>query len=1087
MKFIADLHIHSYLSRATAKNLNLENINLWAQLKGITVVGTGDFTHPKWFSEIRDKLEPAEEGLFKIKEEFSEPFSSQIPACCRGPVRFVLSVEISSIYKKNGRVRKIHNIIFAPDLSSAEKINARLERIGNIRSDGRPILGLDAKNLLEIVLEVSESAFLVPAHIWTPWFSLLGSKSGFDSVEECFEDLSPYVFAVETGLSSDPSMNWMVPKLDGLVLISNSDAHSPANLGREANLFDTELSYGGIRSAFRTGDPERFLGTLEYFPEEGKYHFDGHRKCATRLSPTETLKNNNLCPVCGKEVTIGVVHRVMELAERKEGERPERSHPFTRLLPLTDVLAEVFRVGAKSKKVEESYRELLSKIGPEFSILRESPPEILEQAGSTLLAEAIQRMRKGDVGINPGYDGEFGKIRLFDDQELAYFSRQKLMFQTAGIDKTKLRLKAGSDLSLFDPICRENRNTAGLKAASEDKGSECRTGKTLFGTLNEAQQEAVETRGPLLIIAGPGTGKTRTITYRIAHLISQGLARPDQILAITFTNKAAEEMRERLDYLLQDPKIMREITIGTFHSFCYHLLSSERVESYRLLTDRDRIEFMKALFSSDWKVAELAEAISRAKQQLLSPDEDLGEINRTEPGLLKQAYEIYQKNLDEKGFLDFDDLIFKTVRLLETSEQIGGNYSKRFQHVFVDEYQDINYAQYRFIRALAPGGRDLCAIGDPDQAIYGFRGSDVRFFRRFQEDYPSAGVIRLEQNYRSTETILRASMQVINKDEKERLWSGISGPTRLTITQLPTERAEAEYVVRAVESGVGGTSHFSIDAGRADRAGKSERTFADFAVLYRTNGQGRVLEEAFSESGIPFQRIGKDRLGDRKGIPELRYCLLKLQTDSNRSAHEDIAEKAFGFLDQELDRLRVDVGGKTVREVLDLLLESIEFFRVLCKEEDFAQNMRFIKVLSEQIDRGIPGFLAGLALQSEADLYEPKAERVKLMTLHAAKGLEFPIVLITGCEDGLIPLSLPKNATSDISEERRLFYVGLTRAKERLFLTYAKERALYGSRVSRYPSPFLSDIEPGLKELERPLDGRRSHRKRQEQFELFKR
>jgi len=351
MEFIADFHIHSYLSRATAKNLNLEHLNLWAQLKGITVVATGDFTHPQWFSELSQKLEPAEEGLFSLKPAYASETAPLVPPSCRASVRFILSAEISSIYKKGGKTRKVHNVLLAPTLHVVEKINQELSKIGNVASDGRPILGLDSKRLLEIVLEASGDACLIPAHIWTPWFSVLGSKSGFDAIEECFEDLTPEIFAVETGLSSDPAMNWRVASLDGFTLVSNSDAHSPGNLGREANLFNTELSYFAMRDALKSGDPKRFLGTLEYFAEEGKYHFDGHRKCETRLSPPETARHEGLCPVCGKPVTIGVMNRVEELADRKPGEKPQQTHPYTSLLPLTDILGEVFQVGVKSKKV----------------------------------------------------------------------------------------------------------------------------------------------------------------------------------------------------------------------------------------------------------------------------------------------------------------------------------------------------------------------------------------------------------------------------------------------------------------------------------------------------------------------------------------------------------------------------------------------------------------------------------------------------------------------------------------------------------------------------------------------------------------
>ncbi|UCD87133.1 MAG: UvrD-helicase domain-containing protein, partial [Desulfobacterales bacterium] len=511
MEFIADLHIHSYLSRATAKNLNLEHLNLWAQLKGITVVGTGDFTHPQWFSELSQKLEPAEGGLFNLKPEHAAQTASMVPTSCRGTVRFILSGEVSSIYKKDGKTRKVHNVVFVPGLEFAEKLNQRLSRIGNIASDGRPILGLDCKKLLEIVLETSEDAFLIPAHIWTPWFSVLGSKSGFDSLEECFEDLTPQIFAVETGLSSDPAMNWRVSSLDGYTLVSNSDAHSPANLGREANLFNTELSYSAVRDALTSGDPKRFLGTLEYFAEEGKYHFDGHRKCGVRLSPHETMKNKGRCPVCGKQVTIGVLYRVEELADRKAGEKPQMSHLYQSLLPLTDILSEVFQVGAKSKKVADACRMLVESLGPEFEILRKTSIKVLEQKGPPLFAEAINRMRNKQVHIAPGYDGEFGTISLFDDEERTHLLGQKRLFKVSSKRSKKDEVRT----------CQAVLPLNISLTPSSDKGVEDRV--RLPHNLNKAQQEAVKhAGGPLLLVAGPGTGKTFTLARRIAYLLQEG-------------------------------------------------------------------------------------------------------------------------------------------------------------------------------------------------------------------------------------------------------------------------------------------------------------------------------------------------------------------------------------------------------------------------------------------------------------------------------------------------------------------------------------------------------------------------------------
>ncbi|MEW5948821.1 MAG: UvrD-helicase domain-containing protein [Thermodesulfobacteriota bacterium] len=1111
MEFIADLHIHSYLSRATARNLNLENLYLWAQLKGITVVGTGDFTHPQWFAEIREKLELAEPGLLKLKRELASKAEEQVPSTCKMPVRFLLSVEISNIYKKNGKVRKVHNIVFAPDISVAENINARLARIGNIRSDGRPILGLDSKALLETVLDISEDAFVIPAHIWTPWFSALGSKSGFDSLEECFEELTPHIFAAETGLSSDPAMNWRVSKLDGVTLVSNSDAHSPANLGREANLFDTELSYFAIRDALKTGDPRRFLGTIEFFPEEGKYHFDGHRKCGVRLSPRETMGCKGLCPACGKPVTIGVMYRVEELADREEGLKPERIHPFTNLIPLTDILAEVLRCGPKTKKVESFYRQLLRTLGPELGILRKCPLNEIESKDSPLLAEAIRKMRGQEVHIDPGYDGEFGKVRLFTEEELARFSRQQSLFQSPG--ETPVYQKDAGDNENNPPSLPfpHPGGFAGAKKKGDIGGfpelpptqenvlfspqDTPQTEELFLSTLNSIQREAVRHTGsPLLIVAGPGTGKTRTITHRIAYLLSRHIAQPEEILAVTFTNKAAEEMRDRLTSLIKDSNILKELTIKTFHALCLDILKRDGgpvgvKKPFTILTGADRDYLIKGLLPSDCNLRKVGEAISRAKQDLVFPKDGRQDMAGDTPrDLFGRIYEAYQRALDEAHLLDFEDLIFKAVRLLEGHEAIREKYQERFRFISVDEYQDINYAQYRLIRLMAPSTHDLCVIGDPDQAIYGFRGSSVRYFHKFQEDYPTARVLCLEQNYRSTETILRASRQVMGEgDVREGLWSGIQGTRWLTIAQLPTEKAEAEFVVKSIETEVRGISHFSIESRNIDTSEEGgERSFSDFAVLYRINEQGKVLEEAFVRSGIPFQRVGKEKIVDRKGTSQLLFCLRMLEPlGCGLNKLEFFNRKRIQGLQDGLNALKITLKGKTVREKLERICEGVDLFRNLSKEAEFQEDVRHLLSFSERFGGNVSDFLNRLALQGEADLYDPRAEKVTLMSLHAAKGLEFPVVFITGCEEGLIPYHYNKETQTDISEERRLFYVGLTRTQEKLFLSYARKRLLFGTKSSQKISPFLQDIGQNLKKYETPFSRRLLARIQDAQLSLF--
>src|SRR5262245_35797447 len=405
MRFHADLHVHSKYSRATSRDLDLEHLAHWAARKGIGVVATGDFAHPVWRAELKQKLVPAEPGLFRLRDDIERAVNETLPAACRSLVRFMLEVEISTIYKKGDRTRKIHHLIYAPDFATADRLSECLARIGNIASDGRPILGLDSRNLLEITLESGRDAYLVPAHIWTPWFAALGSQSGFDSITACYGDLSGHIFAVETGLSSDPAMNWRVSSLDRYRLTSNSDAHSPGKLGREATTFECELDYFAIRRALETG--QGYVGTVEFFPEEGKYHLDGHRKCNVRLTPKETLAHQGRCPVCGQPVTVGVEHRVEALADRSEAEvrPPATAGAVSNLVPLPEMISEIAQSGPASKAVEHGYGQAIAKLGPELDILQRVPVEDIAHAGSELLAEAIARLRAGKVIRDAGYDG----------------------------------------------------------------------------------------------------------------------------------------------------------------------------------------------------------------------------------------------------------------------------------------------------------------------------------------------------------------------------------------------------------------------------------------------------------------------------------------------------------------------------------------------------------------------------------------------------------------------------------------------------------------------------------------------------------
>ena len=409
MEFIADFHIHSKYSRATSRNMDVKSLSEWAKLKGITLMGTGDFTHHLWLEELKNNLEDCANGLYKYNG-----------------INFILTAEVSSIYSKGGRTYRIHNLIFAPSFKSVDLINERLGRIGNLASDGRPILGLDAAELARIVFDIDDNCMIVPGHIWTPWFSLFGSMSGFDRIEDCFEDQTPKIFALETGLSSDPAMNWRISALDKFTLISNSDSHSPQKIGREANVFNCALDYKTIREVLKTKDNKRFLYTIEFFPEEGKYHYDGHRLCGVRWSPKETKENNGRCNICKKPVTIGVVNRVEQLADRPEGFKPLNSIPFKNFIPLDEIIADVKGINKGSVAVERDYHSYLAKFGTEFDILMRAPKDALLKGLPPKIAEGVLRVREGRVNLKAGFDGEYGKISIFAEDEAKNRNEEQL-------------------------------------------------------------------------------------------------------------------------------------------------------------------------------------------------------------------------------------------------------------------------------------------------------------------------------------------------------------------------------------------------------------------------------------------------------------------------------------------------------------------------------------------------------------------------------------------------------------------------------------------------------------------------------------
>ena len=686
MRFTADLHVHSKYSRATSRDLDLEHLAAAARVKGVDLVATGDFTHPAWRAELGEKLVPAEPGLFRLAGGIEEEVARLLPgAASAADVRFMLSVEISTIYKKGDRTRKIHHLIYAPDFPTIDRISARLARIGNIASDGRPILGLDSHDLLEIVLESGEGAYLVPAHIWTPWFAALGAQSGFDSIGECYGDLAPEIFAVETGLSSDPAMNWRLSALDRYRLVSNSDAHSPGKLGREATIFESPLDYMAIRRALETG--EGYVGTVEFFPEEGKYHLDGHRACKARLWPEETLRNGGRCPVCGGKITIGVLHRIEGLADRSEAEAlpPATAGEIASLVPLPEVLGELAGTGPGSKRVAASYDRLTASLGPELAILQSAPLEEIARAHSSLLAEGIARMRRGEVIREAGYDGEYGVIRLFAPSELADREAGGFLFTVA--PSPAAPPAEARPLPPAAPVGDRpvgDRNARDLPAIAEG--------------LDAAQRAAVTAPlGPLLIVAGPGSGKTRTLTRRIAHLVAAGAVPAAAVLAITFTRRAAGEMRERLGPLLGP--LAHSVHIHTFHSLGLAILRAHPeaaglLPGFRIAAEEEQLALVaEAAGVASGKAANLLAVLSRAKRTGAAPDAEAA-------ALLAR----YQAALAARNAVDFDDLVGRALGALEKDPGFVETYRARFRFIAVDEFQDLDETQ-------VPAASSACSAG----------------------------------------------------------------------------------------------------------------------------------------------------------------------------------------------------------------------------------------------------------------------------------------------------------------------------------------------------------------------------------------
>ncbi|OHV37564.1 MULTISPECIES: UvrD-helicase domain-containing protein [Pseudofrankia] len=1147
LPFYADLHVHSRYSRACSRDCDLEHLAWWAARKGIGVVGTGDFTHPAWARELEEKLVPAEPGLFRLTPDLERDVLRRLPASCRTATRFMLSTEISTIYKKGDKTRKVHHLLYAPDRESAGRITGALAKIGNLAADGRPILGLDSRHLLEITLQSHPASYLVPAHVWTPWFAVLGSKSGFDAVDDCYGDLAHEVFALETGLSADPEMFWRISGLDRYRLVSNSDAHSPPMLGREATALSCELDYFAVRDALRTGDG--YAGTVEFFPEEGKYHHDGHRACGVRFTPEETKATGGACPACGKPLTVGVLHRVDALADRERSTAPTTAGRFRSFVALPEIVGEILGVGPKSKAVAAQVGALVERLGPELGILGDVELAAIGEVGSAELVEAVGRLRRGEVVREAGFDGEYGVIRMFGPGELAGDAATLFDLDSpaaAAKPKRQRRSAVAPPGQERSPEADTRTDLVGPETSPTERGS-----SVLDGLDPDQRAAAAVPDGPLVILAGPGTGKTRTLVHAVAYRVLERGVPAGECLAVTFTRRAAGELAERLAGML-GPDAER-VTATTFHGLGLLVIREQHARLARgpgvqVADEAVRAELLAEALG-DATVAVRAAAARRIGD--LKRRRALGEPVRGDE--LAGALARYDAALREHGLVDLDDLLALPLALLTAEPELAAHYQQRFRHVWVDEYQDVDETQYRLLRILCPPDGNLCVIGDPDQAIYSFRGADVGFFLRFERDFPTARRASLTRNYRSTATIVAAarsaiapatfvpdrSLVAVHPDGPDaasaraknagsrpepRRRAGPGGEPVL-VRACATEAEEALAVVDTIEEALGGTSFHALDSGLDGSAG-SLLSFADIAVLYRTSRQAEPVMAALAKRGFPFQRRSHGPLADAPGVAALlaelrghgdgpaRSVSAALRDAAARAAERAAgrgtaltavlaAEAAEAAEETALAEATAAVEGTALAEGTMLAVGTAAVRpAAAASEAEVRLGVELLAPAAAAAGDDLAGFLTTVSLATEADTLDPRADRISLLTLHAAKGLEFGLVFIVGCEDGLLPLTwggpgratagskgtgvkgAADGTTSDpaygpLAEERRLFFVGVTRARGRLVLSHVTGAGSGARRTAaRAPSPFLADLDAVLLDRRSGRPGQREPRPR---------
>jgi superfamily I DNA/RNA helicase len=821
--------------------------------------------------------------------------------------------------------------------------------------------------------------------------------------------------------------------------------------------------------ALRTG--QGLAGTLNFFPEGGRYHLDGHRKCGVKFFPPQTKSHDEICPQCEKPLTIGVLHRVAELADRSTGARPDGAADYANMVSLPEIIGEIRATGPKSKRVTIEVDRLVAALGPELAILRDTDLADISRAGGSQLGEAIGRLRRGEVIKEGGYDGEYGVIRLFRPEELAgagaLFDLPESVTEPRQPGMSATDPAAGSGAGPADGLATAADGDQGDGTVVEPRAVSPKENKgvaALLAGLDPDQRAAAEAPGPLMIIAGPGTGKTRTLTHRIALGVTGHGVAPEACLALTFTRRAAQEMRDRLALLL--PGQADRLTITTFHGLGLAIL---------------REHGGRAGLNAGFAVADEAARLAVAAEQAGSAAEGrrlLTAVAR-DPALRAE----FAKALASRDLVDFAGLIDLPVALLRDEPTLAAALRDRWRYLSVDEYQDLDATQYALLRLLTGDGGGLTVIGDPDQAIYGFRGAEVGFFLSFGRDYAGATTIQLTRNYRSSPAIVTGAMAAVAPVTlvPGRKLSAVTGgvpaqrggrggsarsrgqsaPALITVHEAADEHAEAAWIAQAIDQVLGGVSLHSLDSGRADGHAGGKIGLADIAVLYRTDAQAGPLGQALTRAGLPFQKRSHDLLSRRTAVPDI--------------VHEmRLAEGGVSVADRLNATVRQLTGRPLGEGALD---EHVGGPGAAGTSVDVMAASEVLTPLARRCGDDFERFLTEISLGAEVDALDPRADAVPLLTLHAAKGLEFSVVFVAGCERGLLPLWLPGSGGTDsrgtdsrgtdsrgtdLAEERRLLFVGMTRARTQLFLTCAARRRRFANVADTGPSPFLAAIDPAL-------------------------